>query len=67
MRKFKLKTVKGVKARFKITGRGKVIGHRAGRRHLLSGKPGKQMRKLRRKATIARVDERKIRALLPYA
>ena len=67
MPKFKLKTIKSVKDRFKVTGRGKVIGYRAGRRHLLAGKRAKLMRKLRRPTTIARVDERKIKALLPYA
>ena len=63
----KMKTVKGVKDRFKVTGRGKVIGFRAGRRHLLAGKRAKIKRKLRGSVTLARVEERKIRALLPYA
>ena len=63
----KLKTVKSVKNRFKVTGRGKLLGFRAGRRHLLSGKRAKIKRKLRRSHTLAKVDTRKIRALVPYA
>lgn len=63
----KMKTVKGVKERFKVTGRGKVIGFRAGRRHLLSGKRPKTKRKLRGSITLAKVDTRKIRVLMPYA
>ena len=63
----KMKTLKSVKGRFKITGRGKVIGFRPGRRHLLSGKRAKIKRKLRGSVTLARVEERKIHALLPYA
>lgn len=63
----KMKTVKGVKERFKVTGRGKVLGFRAGRRHLLGGKRAKLKRKLRGSVTLAKVDARKIRALLPYA
>ena len=63
----KIKTVKGVKERFKVTGRGKVVGFRAGRRHLLGGKRAKTKRQLRRNIVIAAVDERKLRALVPYA
>ncbi len=63
----KLKTRKGVKERFKVTGTGKVVGFRAGRRHLLHGKRTKIKRHLRRPLVIASVDERKIRSLIPYA
>ncbi len=62
----KIKTVKGVKERFKITGTGKIIGYRSGRRHLLSGKRAKNKRHLRRPRTITAVDERKLHALFPY-
>ena len=48
----KLKTVKGLKERFKVTGRGKLVGRRSGRRHLLTGRAPK--------------DARRIRQLLPY-
>jgi large subunit ribosomal protein L35 len=63
----KLKTVKGVKERLKVTGTGKLLGFRAGRRHLLAGKRAKIKRQLRRRTVLAQVDARKIRALLPYA
>ncbi len=63
----KLKTVKGVKWRLKVTGTGKLLGFRAGRRHLLSGKRAKSKRQLRRPKGLARVDTRKIRSLVPYA
>jgi large subunit ribosomal protein L35 len=63
----KLKTVKGVKDRIKITGTGKLLGFRAGRRHLLGGKRTKTKRQLRRPQMIAGVDARKLRALIPYA
>ncbi len=64
---FKLKTVKGVKARLKVTGTGKLLGHRAGRRHLLHGKRAKLKRHLRRAQLVAFVDQRKIKTLIPYA
>ena len=62
----KLKTVKGIKARFRVTGTGKLFAWRAGRRHLLGGKRAKIKRHLRRPQIVSRVDERKIKALLPY-
>ncbi len=61
-----IKTVKGVKRRFKVTGTGKLVGFRAGRRHLLGGKRAKTKRHLRRPRTVSSVDKRKIRALMPY-
>ena len=63
----KLKTVKGVKERVKVTGTGKLLGFRAGRRHLLAGKRAKIKRHLRRPMMLSKVDTRKIRALIPYA
>ena len=63
----KLKTVKGVKRRVKVTATGKLIGFRSGRRHLLSGKRAKTKRHLRRPRVLSSVDDRKIRTLIPYA
>ena len=62
----KLKTIKGVKGRFKVTGRGKVVGYKSGRRHLLSHKRSKIKRKLRKQRMLAPADQRKVLALMPY-
>jgi len=62
----KLKTHKGAARRFSVTGRGKLRHGRVGRRHLLTTKPAKRMRRLRRSTTVAKVDEKKIRLLIPY-
>jgi large subunit ribosomal protein L35 len=62
----KIKTVKAVKERLKVTGRGKLVGFRAGRRHLLSGKRSKLIRKMRRSHVLPEVDARKLRPLIPY-
>ena len=62
----KLKTAKGANERLKVTGTGKLVGFRAGRRHLLHGKRAKIKRHLRRRRVLAAVDAKKIRALLPY-
>lgn len=44
----KLKTNKAAKKRFKITATGKVLYRPAGKKHLMSGKPAKRRRKMRR-------------------
>ena len=63
----KIKTVKGIKKRLKVTGTGKLLGFRPGRRHLLGGKRAKIKRHLRRPLTVSRTEERSIRSLIPYA
>ncbi|MBI4323219.1 MAG: 50S ribosomal protein L35 [Candidatus Omnitrophica bacterium] len=62
----KLKTHKGVAQRFKVTGTGKLMHARSGRRHLLTGKPARKMRQLRRAAESAPVEQGKLRRLIPY-
>jgi large subunit ribosomal protein L35 len=49
----KLKTHKGIKKRFKISANGKVSHKRCGSSHLMSHKSGKQVRRLRKKSTMA--------------
>lgn len=63
----KLKTVKGVKDRIKVTGRGKLVAYPAGRRHLLAHRRAKLKRQLRRQRLLASMDARKVKALVPYA
>lgn len=62
----KLKTVKGVKWRLKVTGRGKLVGRRAGRRHLLAGKRAKNKRHLRRPQVVSATESRTIKTLVSY-
>ena len=62
----KLKTVKSVKDRIRVTGTGKLIAFRAGRRHLLGGKPAKIKRKLGKPRVLSRREERHVRPLIPY-
>lgn len=62
----KLKTHKGTKARVKITGRGKVMAMRAGKRHLNAKKSGKRVRQGRRDLILAKTEADRIKRLLPY-
>ncbi|MFE0425156.1 50S ribosomal protein L35, partial [Streptomyces sp. NPDC058953] len=52
------------KKRFKITGTGKVLRERAGKRHLLEHKPSTLTRRLSGNAEMAPGDAKKIKKLL---
>jgi len=62
----KLKTHKGASKRFKTTGTGKIKRNRANKSHILTGKPAKRMRKLRKGSTVAKSDQENVKRLLPY-
>ncbi len=62
----KLKTHRGAAKRFKVTGTGKVTRSKANKSHILTGKPAKRMRKLRKRTTVRDVDQKNIKRLLPY-
>ena len=47
-----MKTRKSLKRRIKVTGTGKLMRHREGRRHLMSGKRAKHRRHLRKPAEV---------------
>ncbi|MGI5351210.1 50S ribosomal protein L35 [Streptomyces sp. CA-250714] len=60
----KNKTHSGARKRFKVTGTGKVMRQRAGRRHLLEHKPSTLTRRLAGKTEAAPADAKKIKKLL---
>ena len=49
---YKQKPNKGLKKRVKVSARGKVRYKRMGSNHLMSGKPGDKVRRLRKRATV---------------
>ena len=61
-----IKTKKSVAKRFKITGRGKVLRSRAGKRHLLQGKSSKRRRGLGGTVLTDKTDEYRIKQNLPF-
>ncbi|MCX5894883.1 MAG: 50S ribosomal protein L35 [Proteobacteria bacterium] len=63
----KLKTNSGASKRFKITKNGRIKRAKANASHLLTHKSTKRKRTLRKSALIAKVDEKNVRRLLPYA
>jgi large subunit ribosomal protein L35 len=60
----KNKTHSGTSKRFKITGSGKVLHERAGKRHLLEHKPSTKTRALTGTAELAPADAKKVKKLL---
>ena len=62
----KMKTRRGAAKRFSVTGSGKIKRGKAFKRHQLSCKTRKEKRHLRHPTTVADVDSRSIRRLIPY-
>nr|YP_009397251.1 ribosomal protein L35 [Thuretia quercifolia]ARW66437.1 ribosomal protein L35 [Thuretia quercifolia] len=62
----KLKTVKSIQKRFKVTSRGKLIRHKTSRSHLLEKKASKRKRKLRQITFLNIRDLFNIKNSLPY-
>ncbi|MCX8030020.1 MAG: 50S ribosomal protein L35 [Thermodesulfovibrionales bacterium] len=62
----KLKTHRGAAKRFKVTATGKIARNKAYKRHLLTGKPSKRTRALRKGALVDENQIKNIKRLLPY-
>jgi large subunit ribosomal protein L35 len=62
----KSKTRRAVAKRFKITGTGRVIRRKQGKRHLLRRKNAKRRRTLGQATLVAKCDEPNIKADLPF-
>jgi large subunit ribosomal protein L35 len=62
-----IKTKKSVAKRFKITGTGKVMRSRAGRRHLLASKSPKRRRSLGTSKQVDKTDTYRITQALPWS
>jgi len=63
----KIKTHKGAKKRFKITGTGKIKRHSSHTGHLFLNKSAKRKRNLRKASLVDKADEKRMKRLLPYS
>ena len=63
-KKYKIKTRKGVKKRFKVTGTGKIVHHRAGTNHFGRRKRGNRKRALRIVSKVRSTDIKSVRRSL---
>lgn len=61
------RTKKSVAKRFRITGTGKVMRSRAGKRHLLAGKKPKRRRSLGTAKLVDKTDVYRITQSLPFS
>ena len=60
-----MKTHRGVAKRVKRTGSGRLKRHKAYKSHILTKKTRKRKRRLRKPALVAKVDEKRLKKLLP--
>ena len=66
MAKIKAKTSRGAKKRFKITGTGLVVHHKANKSHILTSKKRGRKNRLKKSSVVNSVDSLNIKKLLPY-
>jgi len=62
----KLKTHRGAKKRFKVSGKGKIVHSKAYKSHILTKKSAKRKRTLGKKGLIDPADKGRIKTMLPY-
>lgn len=60
----KMKSHSGAKKRFRVTGSGKVMRERAGKRHLLEHKPSRRTRRLSKDQVVSRADAKNVKKML---
>ncbi len=63
----KAKTRKAVAKRFKVTGTGKILRRKQGKRHILQKKSRKRKRALGKPALVSKADLKNVRASMPFA
>ena len=63
----KLKTHKGAKARFHITGTGKIMRMKGGSSHLRRNKPARVKRQYGNKQDVSPVDVKRLERLMPFS
>ena len=61
------KTKKAAAKRFHVTGTGKIMHAKSGRRHLMEWKSKSRKRGLRKSTVVSDTDLRRLHAVLPYS
>ncbi|HUP38398.1 MAG TPA: 50S ribosomal protein L35 [Candidatus Limnocylindria bacterium] len=62
----KMKTKRAAAKRLKMTGTGRLKRNRGWKRHKLEAKPPKRKRRLRKQVLVSKVDEPRLKRLVPY-
>ena len=63
----KMKTKRGAKKRYKVTGTGKIMRMKANKRHILNKKSAKRKRNLRKQTELDQTNLKTVKKLIPYA
>ena len=63
----KLKTHKGAKKRFSVTGTGKIKRRKANASHILTKKTTKRKRHLRKATLVVKEETKRVKDCLPYS
>lgn len=63
----KLKTHRGAKKRFTVTGTGKIKRRKANASHILTKKTTKRKRNLRQATLVSKEETKRVKELLPYS
>ena len=61
----KMKTHRGAAKRFRKTASGKIVRSKSNKQHILTKKSPKRKRRLRKSVLVARVDEKRVKQMLP--
>jgi len=61
-----MKSHSGAKKRMKVTGSGKIRGYHSGKRHILTKKKPKRLRRLRGGMVLGSRDQKNLHDVLPY-
>jgi large subunit ribosomal protein L35 len=61
----KMKTHRGAAKRFKKTASGKIVRSKSNKQHILTKKSPKRKRRLRKSGLVARVDDKRVKQMLP--
>lgn len=62
----KMRTKRAAAKRLKMTGTGRLKRNRGWKRHKLEAKPPKRKRRLRKQVLVSKVDEPRLKRLVPY-
>jgi len=62
----KMKTSRAAAKRFKVTGTGKLVRHKAYKSHILTKKTTKRKRNLRKATVLDQTNVRNMKKILPY-
>lgn len=63
----KMKTKRGAKKRYKVTGTGKIVRMKANKSHILNKKSAKRKRNLRKQTDLDPTNLKTVKKLIPYA